>query len=64
VLRLNTAGCLEYRRHRYFVCEALAGERVRCQRFAQRVLVTYRHMEIREIDLDAGRTFPVIRPAN
>jgi transposase InsO family protein len=64
VLRLNSAGCIEYRRGRYFVCEALAGERVRCQCFAQRVLVTYRHMEIREIDLEAGRTFPVVRPAN
>ncbi len=61
VLRLNSAGCLEYRNHRYFVCEALAGQRVRCQPFAQKVLVTYRHMEIREIDLEAGRTTAVVR---
>jgi transposase InsO family protein len=64
VLRLNTAGCLDYRGHRYFVCEALAGERVRCQPFVQRVLVSYRHMEIRELDLDARRTLPVVRLAN
>lgn len=63
VHQLNTAGCLEYGHRRYFVCEALAGERIRCRRFAERLLVTYRHMYIREIDLRTGRTTAVVRPA-
>ncbi|HEX4955174.1 MAG TPA: IS481 family transposase, partial [Thermoanaerobaculia bacterium] len=55
VQRLNSAGCLEYQGHRYFVCEALAHQWVRCQEFAGHVLVSFRHMDIREIDLRAGR---------
>ncbi|HEX4953147.1 MAG TPA: hypothetical protein VF017_07105, partial [Thermoanaerobaculia bacterium] len=55
--------CLEYQGHRYFVCEALAHQWVRCQEFAGHVLVSFRHMDIREIDLRAGRTTAVVRPA-
>ena len=62
VRRLNGAGCLEYQGRRYFVCEALASERVQCERFADRVLVRFRHMYIREINLDTGRTTAVVRP--
>lgn len=62
VLRLNTQGCLDYHRHRYFVCEALAKQPVLCQEFDDRLLVTYRTMHIREINLATGRTLPLVRP--
>ena len=63
VRKLNSAGCVDYQGYRYFVCEALAGQRVWCQPFAQRVLVHYRQTPIRELDLTAGRTTAVVLPA-
>jgi hypothetical protein len=62
VRKLNPAGCLYYRGHRYFVCEALAEEHVGCQRFSGTLLVTYRHMHVREIDLETGRTQSITEP--
>jgi transposase InsO family protein len=62
VCRLNSAGCLDYRAGRYFVCEALAHEEVCCERFKDRLLVTYCHMHIREIDLSTGRTKSIVQP--
>jgi hypothetical protein len=35
---------------RWFVCGALAGQRVRVEKFDGKLLVSYRHMYIREID--------------
>ncbi len=62
VRRLNTAGFLRYASRRHFVCEALAERRVWCQPFQNRLLVTYRSLQIREIDLETGRTTAVVRP--
>lgn len=62
VRRLNSAGCLDLPSERYFVCEALAGKDVRCQGFGGRILVSYRHMYIREIDRATGRTTSVVQP--
>ena len=59
VRRLNTQGCLDWDRERWFVCEALAGEWVRLEKLEQTILVSYRHMYIREIDLEKGRTTPL-----
>jgi transposase InsO family protein len=64
VRRLNASGVLDLPGHRFFVCEALAGKEVWCRRIEHRVLVTYRHMYVREIDLLTGRTSPIVRPAN
>ena len=61
--RVNSAGCLDLSTERYFVCEALAGKNVWCQRFGSRLLVTYRHMHVREIDRVTGRTTSVVQPA-
>ncbi len=52
--RLNTQGCLDSGGRRWFVCEALAHQRVRMERFDGKLLVSYRHMYIREIDLEGG----------
>jgi transposase InsO family protein len=62
VRRLNSAGCLDLPSERYFVCEALAQKSVWCQRFGDRILVTYRQMHIREIDRTTGRTTSVVQP--
>lgn len=63
VRRVRGHGCLRLEGQDWFVCQALAGRRVRCQRFGPRILVSYRHMHVRELDLEAGRTTPVVRPA-
>jgi transposase InsO family protein len=51
VQRLNSQGMLAADRHRWFVCGALAGQRVQVERFDGKLLVSYRHMYVREIDL-------------
>jgi len=62
VKRLNTNGCLDYNHSRLFVCEALAGELVRIENIDNNILVSYRHMYVREIDIDSRRSRSVIRP--
>ena len=64
VKRLRGNGCVSLGGRDYFVCEALEGEEVRWQRFGNKVLVSYRQMHVREIDLESGRTTAVVRPAN
>lgn len=61
--RLNSQGILSYDRRRYFVSEALAGKDVWCQQYDGKVLVTYRQMQVREIDLRTFRTTAVVRKA-
>lgn len=51
VQRLNSVGCLDWQGQRWFVCEALAGRWVRLEPVDGLVLVSYRHMYVREIDL-------------
>ncbi len=64
VRRLSHNGCLYLGQRYYFVCHALAQQRVRLERFEKRILVSYRHMQVREIDLETGRTTAVVRPAH
>lgn len=64
IKQLNTQGCLEYQRHRYFVCEALAGENVRIEKIDYHLLIRYQNMYIREIDLKTKKTKPLIVPEN
>jgi transposase InsO family protein len=60
VKRLNTQGLLYYRQQRYFVSEALAAERVRVDELDGKLLVTFRHMTVREIDLRTGKSTAVL----
>jgi transposase InsO family protein len=60
VHRVDQAGCISPGGGRYFVCQALATREVGCQRFDQRLLVRYRHLYVREIDVRTGRTFPLL----
>ena len=64
VRKLDSGGSLFLDHQRHFVSEALRSEYVWCQIFGQRVLITYRHMHIREIDLSTGKSIAVVRPFN
>ena len=60
VRRLNTQGSLLEGRQRWFVCKALEGQRVRIERFENKLLVSYRHMYIREVDVLTGQSRPLV----
>ena len=62
VERLTDQGWLGTSRLRYFVCEALAGKRVRVERIDNKLIVSYRHMYIREIDKDTRKTISLLTP--
>ena len=62
VARVDHHGSLHLDGGRRFVCEALRGQRVRLERFGHRVLVSYRQMLIREIDLTTGDSRTVLKP--
>jgi len=62
VRRLAVNGMLYYGGGEYFVCEALAGECVRVDEFDGKLVVTFRHLSIREIDLRTGRSTAVLLP--
>lgn len=60
--QLNAAGCLTWEGERWFVCEALAGRWVRVEKIENLLLVSYRHMYVREINRTAGNTRPLVMP--
>lgn len=60
--RLNSQGSLTYQRRRYFVAESLAGERVAYREVDGKLLVQYRQMYIREINLSTRQTRAFLRP--
>jgi hypothetical protein len=60
VPRLNGQGMLAAGGRRWFVCEALAGQRVRVEEFDGKLLVSYRHMYVREIDLQRRISRPLL----
>ena len=60
VRRVNRNGLLREGGRQWFVCESLGGHRVRIEYVDGKMLVSYRHMYIREIDLEQGRTRPLV----
>jgi transposase InsO family protein len=64
VRRVDANGMIAYDGHRWFVGEALLGEDVACTRLATRVLITFRHMFVRELELRTGRTRTLLRPVD
>jgi len=64
VKRLNSQGSLDYNHRRYFVCESLSNEYVQLERVASSLLVKYRHMYVREIFIETGRSAPLILPVS
>ncbi len=61
VKRLSTQGCLPLNGRYYFVCEALAHEWVQLKRIDDNLLVKFRNMYIREINLKNNRTRPIVQ---
>jgi transposase InsO family protein len=62
VQRLNTQGFLYWQGESWFVSEALAGRRVRVESVEELLLVSYRHMYVREIDRRKRCTRPLVAP--
>lgn len=62
VRRLNPAGCLYWEGQNWFVCEALAERWVRVEEVNQLLVVSYRHMYVREIDPQNRTTRPWVVP--
>lgn len=60
---VNRRGFILYGKDDYFVCEALAGERVRIDDLDGKLLVTFRNTTVREIDIRTGRSNCVVLPA-
>lgn len=60
VRRLDNEGGLSKYGCWYFVCEALAKERVRVDEFDGKLTVTFRHLTIREIDLHTRSSTAVL----
>lgn len=54
VKRLNRAGLLAWHSRYYFVSEALASEHVEINHTSSHLLIRYRHLWIRDIDLTTG----------
>jgi transposase InsO family protein len=63
IRRVDKKGGLRKNRTWYFICEALAHERVRVDEFDDQLTVTFRHLTIRQIDLRTRRSAPVLLPA-
>jgi transposase InsO family protein len=64
VRRVDLNGMLSYDGRRVFVGEALVDELVACTRLAQRLLVVYRDMYVREVQLRTGRSRSLLQPAD
>jgi len=62
VTRLNSRGMLSVGQNRFFVCEALAGERVQIIELDGKLLVKFRNVLVREICPATGRTTAVVLP--
>ncbi len=64
VSELNGQGCLTYKQRRYFVSEALENQQVRIEQIDKKLIVSYRHMYIREIDIITGKSASMLTPRN
>jgi transposase InsO family protein len=63
-IELNSQGSLDYGGHRYFISRALAKETVALQNTDSKLLVRFRHMYIREVDLRTAETRSLIAEAD
>lgn len=64
VKQLNSQGCLPYRQQRYFVCESLAEQKVAIEQIENKLIVSYRHMYIREIETETGKSASLLTPVS
>lgn len=63
VKKLTPQGTLHWQGHLYFVSQALPDEQVWCRQVDHRLLITYRNLMVREIDLKSGGTTAVVPKA-
>jgi len=64
VEKLNTRGWIGKSRIRYFVSEALAEKEVRIEQIENKLIVSYKNMYIREIEIETGRTKSLLTPVS
>lgn len=64
VCPVDSTGSVYVERHRYFVCGALAHQRVALEKIGGHILVRFRHMYIRELDLVKRTTLAFVYPIN
>ncbi|HET9271915.1 MAG TPA: hypothetical protein VFO31_27240, partial [Vicinamibacterales bacterium] len=62
IRRVNPRGLIRVAGDDYFVSEALGGEDVACVPLANRILVIYRHMYVRELHPRQRRSVPLMQP--
>src|SRR6185312_13661024 len=62
IQRLDERGFLRLEGKRYFICEALSGQSVAWERVGTNVLVRFRQMYLRELNLLAGTALSFIHP--
>ncbi len=62
VARVDAGGTVRIGGHRYFVCEALAQQEVALEPLGAQVLVRFRQMYLRELDLEGHTTQPFVHP--
>lgn len=60
VAQLNGSGNLRYGRRQYFVSKALRDEQVAFRKVETKLLVRFRHIYIREIDLERAETYALL----
>jgi len=64
VSRVDSAGTVRIEGHRFFVCEALVHQEVALERVGQQVLVRFRQMYVRELNLATRTTLAFIYPVS
>jgi len=64
VYGVDRNGMIRVMGRRVFVAEALVGEQVACVRMGQQLLVAYRTLYVREVDLQTGQTRSLLRPVD
>lgn len=62
VRKLNAKGVLDWEGQQWFVCEALAERQVRVEEIGELLLVSFRHMYVREIDRRQQCTRALVLP--
>jgi transposase InsO family protein len=60
LVRVDANGMIRLEGRRYFVCEALVHHQVAAEKIGQQVLVRFRNMYIRELQLGSSSTLPFI----
>jgi transposase InsO family protein len=62
VRTVDSAGTVRVEGQRFFVCEALGHQPVALEKVGEQILVRFRHMYIRELNLSARTTLPFVYP--